>query len=39
MRAMTNRTDGPSLNAALAGTGALLGAYSLLVAAGLLLAS
>jgi 1,4-dihydroxy-2-naphthoate octaprenyltransferase len=38
MRAMTNRTDGPSLNAALAGTGALLGAYSLLVAAGLLLA-
>jgi 1,4-dihydroxy-2-naphthoate octaprenyltransferase len=39
MRAMTNRTDGPSLNAALAGTGALLGAYSLLVAAGLLLAA
>ena len=39
MRAMTNRTDGPSLNAALAGTGALLGAYSLLVSAGLLLAS
>ena len=39
MRAMTNRTDGPSLNAALAGTGALLGAFSLLVSAGLLLAS
>jgi len=39
MRTVTNRTDGPSLNAALAGTGALLGAYSLLVSAGLLLAS
>ena len=30
MRAMTNRTDGPALNAALAGTGALLAAFSLL---------
>jgi 1,4-dihydroxy-2-naphthoate polyprenyltransferase len=39
LRAMTNRTDGPALNAALAGTGALLGAFSLLVSAGLLLAS
>jgi 1,4-dihydroxy-2-naphthoate octaprenyltransferase len=39
MRAMTNRTDGPSLNAALAGTGALLGVFSLLVSAGLLIAS
>jgi 1,4-dihydroxy-2-naphthoate octaprenyltransferase len=39
LRTMTNRTDGPSLNAALAGTGALLGAFSLLVAAGLVLAS
>ena len=39
MRAMTNRTDGPALNGALAGTGALLGAFSLLVSAGLLLAS
>ena len=39
MRAVTNRTDGPALNAALAGTGALLGAFSLLVSAGLLLAS
>jgi 1,4-dihydroxy-2-naphthoate octaprenyltransferase len=39
MRAMTNRTDGPSLNAALAATGALLAALSLLVSAGLLLAS
>ncbi len=39
MRTVGSRTDGPSLNAALAGTGALLGAYSLLVSAGLLLAS
>jgi 1,4-dihydroxy-2-naphthoate polyprenyltransferase len=38
LRAMSNRTDGPALNAALAGTGALLGAFSLLVSAGLLLA-
>jgi 1,4-dihydroxy-2-naphthoate octaprenyltransferase len=38
MRAMTNRTDGPALNAALAGTGTLLAAFSLLVSAGLLLA-
>ena len=37
MRAITNRTDGPSLNGALAGTGALLGVFSLLVAIGLLL--
>jgi hypothetical protein len=36
---MSNRTDGPSLNAALAGTGVLLGAFSLLVAAGLLVAA
>jgi 1,4-dihydroxy-2-naphthoate octaprenyltransferase len=39
MRAMTNRSDGPALNAALAATGVLLGAYSLLVAAGLLLSA
>jgi len=39
MRTMSNRTDGPSLNAALAGTGALLGAFSLLVTIGLLLAA
>jgi 1,4-dihydroxy-2-naphthoate octaprenyltransferase len=39
MRAMTNRTDGPALNGALAGTGALLGVFSLLVSIGLLLAS
>jgi 1,4-dihydroxy-2-naphthoate octaprenyltransferase len=39
MRAITNRTDGPSLNGALAGTGALLAVFSLLVSAGLLLAS
>ncbi len=39
LRTMSNRTDGPSLNAALAGTGALLGIFSLLVSAGLLLAA
>jgi 1,4-dihydroxy-2-naphthoate octaprenyltransferase len=39
LRAITNRTDGPGLNRALAGTGALLGLFSLLVSAGLLLAS
>jgi 1,4-dihydroxy-2-naphthoate octaprenyltransferase len=39
LRTMSNRTDGPALNAALAGTGALLGAFSLLVAAGLLFAA
>ncbi|HVY78987.1 MAG TPA: 1,4-dihydroxy-2-naphthoate polyprenyltransferase [Solirubrobacterales bacterium] len=39
MRAVTNRTDGPSLNGALAGTGALLGAFSLLASVGLLLGS
>jgi len=39
MRAMTNRTDGPALNGALAATGALLAVYSLLVAAGLLLSA
>ncbi len=39
MRAMSNRTDGPALNGALAGTGALLGVYSLLVTAGLLISS
>jgi 1,4-dihydroxy-2-naphthoate polyprenyltransferase len=33
------RTDGPSLNQALAATGALLGAFSLLLSAGLLIAS
>jgi 1,4-dihydroxy-2-naphthoate octaprenyltransferase len=38
-RAVMTRTDGPSLNGALAGTGALLGVFSLLVSAGLLLAS
>jgi len=36
LRTMSNRTDGPALNAALAQTGALLAAFSLLVAAGLL---
>jgi 1,4-dihydroxy-2-naphthoate octaprenyltransferase len=39
LRAMTNRTDGPSLNQALAQTGALLGAFSLLVSLGLMFAS
>jgi 1,4-dihydroxy-2-naphthoate polyprenyltransferase len=34
-----SRTDGPSLNGALAGTGAMVGAFSLLVSVGLLLAS
>jgi len=39
MRTMTNRSDGPSLNAALAQTGAVLAVFSLLVAAGLLISS
>jgi 1,4-dihydroxy-2-naphthoate octaprenyltransferase len=39
MRTLTNRTDGPALNGALAATGALLGAFSLLVSIGLLLAA
>jgi 1,4-dihydroxy-2-naphthoate octaprenyltransferase len=38
-RAVLMRTDGPALNGALAGTGALLGAFSLLVSAGLLIAT
>ena len=33
------RTDGPSLNAALAGTGALLAVFSILLAGGLLIAA
>jgi 1,4-dihydroxy-2-naphthoate octaprenyltransferase len=37
--AVLNRTDGPALNGALAGTGALLGVFSLLVSAGLLIAA
>jgi 1,4-dihydroxy-2-naphthoate octaprenyltransferase len=37
-RAVTTRTDGPALNGALAGTGALLGAFSLALSAGLLIA-
>ncbi len=37
MRAMSNRTDGPALNGALAATGALLAVFSLLVTAGLLI--
>jgi len=39
LRTMSSRSDGPALNGALAATGALLGAYSLLVAAGLVLAA
>ncbi|HEY3192846.1 MAG TPA: 1,4-dihydroxy-2-naphthoate polyprenyltransferase [Solirubrobacterales bacterium] len=38
-RAVLTRTDGPALNGALAGTGALLGAFSLAVSAGLLIAA
>jgi 1,4-dihydroxy-2-naphthoate octaprenyltransferase len=38
-RAVLTRTDGPALNGALAGTGALLGAFSLAVSVGLLIAS
>jgi 1,4-dihydroxy-2-naphthoate octaprenyltransferase len=37
LHAVTTRTDGPSLNAALAATGALLAAFSILLAAGLLI--
>jgi 1,4-dihydroxy-2-naphthoate polyprenyltransferase len=37
-RAVTTRTDGPALNGALAGTGALLGVFSLALSAGLLIA-
>jgi 1,4-dihydroxy-2-naphthoate octaprenyltransferase len=37
MRAVATRTDGPALNAALAGTGRLLAVFSLLLSAGLLL--
>jgi 1,4-dihydroxy-2-naphthoate octaprenyltransferase len=36
-RAVTTRTDGPALNGALAGTGMLLAAFSVLLAVGLLL--
>ena len=39
VRGVANRTDGPALNAALAATGALLGAFSLLLTSGLLLAA
>jgi 1,4-dihydroxy-2-naphthoate polyprenyltransferase len=38
-RAVTTRTDGPALNGALAGTGALLGAFSVALSAGLLIAA
>jgi 1,4-dihydroxy-2-naphthoate octaprenyltransferase len=38
-RIVTTRTDGPALNGALAGTGALLGVFSLLVSIGLLIAA
>jgi 1,4-dihydroxy-2-naphthoate polyprenyltransferase len=37
--AVLTRTDGPALNGALAGTGALLGAFSLATSAGLLIAA
>jgi 1,4-dihydroxy-2-naphthoate octaprenyltransferase len=39
LRAVAERTDGPSLNAALAGTGAVLAAFSVLLSAGLLIAA
>jgi 1,4-dihydroxy-2-naphthoate polyprenyltransferase len=39
LAAVLTRTDGPSLNGALAGTGALLAAFSVLLSAGLLIAS
>jgi 1,4-dihydroxy-2-naphthoate octaprenyltransferase len=39
MRTISNRSDGTSLNQALAATGALLAAFSLLVSAGLLISS
>jgi 1,4-dihydroxy-2-naphthoate octaprenyltransferase len=39
IRVMSERTDGPALNGALAATGALLGVYSLLVTAGLLISA
>jgi 1,4-dihydroxy-2-naphthoate polyprenyltransferase len=39
LRTVASRTDGPSLNGALAATGAVLGAFSLLVSAGLLVAA
>jgi 1,4-dihydroxy-2-naphthoate octaprenyltransferase len=37
VRTVSTRADGPSLNAALAGTGRLLAVYSLLLAGGVLL--
>jgi len=39
MRTLSSRSDGPALNGALAATGTLLAAFSLLVSAGLLLAA
>ena len=39
MRTLSNRSDGPALNGALAATGAVLAAYSVLVSVGLLIAA
>ncbi|MEZ5077967.1 MAG: 1,4-dihydroxy-2-naphthoate polyprenyltransferase [Solirubrobacterales bacterium] len=39
IRTVRERADGPALNGALAGTGAVLGAFSLLVTAGLLISA
>jgi hypothetical protein len=39
LKAVLTRTDGPSLNDALAGTGALLAGFSALLAIGLLAAA
>ncbi len=37
LTAVRTRTDGPALNGALAGTGSLLGAFSVLLSLGLIL--
>ena len=39
VRAVGTHTDGPSLNAALGGTGKLLAAYSILLAVGILMST
>jgi 1,4-dihydroxy-2-naphthoate polyprenyltransferase len=39
MRTLSNRSDGPALNGALAATGAVLAAYSVLVSVGLLISA
>ena len=39
MRTMSNRSDGPALNGALAATGIVLAVYSVLVSLGLLISA